>query len=125
MKLICQFQTNSIFFLNIGNLGSNITTNRLYQNKQEIILVFYFLTTKKEHNTFKKLNNKKSPGLDSMKTETLNIIVGQINHAFACIINKAFELGHFPSASIKYVVTSIYKNGDKQNVTKYRSISIK
>lgn len=87
--------------------------------------IFLSETSEKEIiETIHKLKNKKAPGIDNLKTETIKIIAEYISAPLTYIINWAFNTGKCPAAFKIAVVKPIYKNGDRLDVTNYRPISL-
>lgn len=87
----------------------------------------FFLSQTDENeimDTINKLKNKKAPGIDNIKAETLKFIAGVIVKPLVYIINLAFETGTCPAAFKFAVVQPIFKNGDEMDVANYRPISL-
>lgn len=108
-------------------LAQKIHKNKLYTPPQEnsINTMFLVPTNKFEiSNIIMTLKNKKSPGIDGIKSETLKYITTQIEQPLTFIINKIFETGEVPVAFKTSVIKPIYKNGDKLDSNNYRPISL-
>ena len=86
-------------------------------------LQFKTVTQKQLAVHLKKLNKKKSSGIDGLSQE--NLILGKRNllAPLTTIINKSIEEGKFPSAWKEAVVTPVLKKGNSQSLNNYRPVS--
>ena len=65
-----------------------------------------------------------SKGYDGSSTEHLKLINNDLSKCLILIINQSLNSGIFPDQLKIAKVTPIYKKGDKQIITNYRSISV-
>lgn len=72
----------------------------------------------------KSLKNRKSPGIDEIRAETIKEILEYISEPLAFLINKIFTTGVCPRSFKVAVVKPLFKQGDKTEVTNYRPISL-
>ena len=81
------------------------------------------MTKKQLAINMKKLNKKKSSGIDGLSQE--NLILGKRNllAPLTAIINKSIEEGEFPLAWKEAVVTPVLKKGNPQSLNNYRPVS--
>ena len=86
-------------------------------------LEFKKVTQKQLALHMKKLNKKKSSGVDGLSQE--NLLLGRKNlmAPLTTIINKSIEEGEFPSAWKKALVTPVLKKGSPQSLNNYRPVS--
>jgi len=116
------------FFINVGTQMANSirnfelpVTNSLYNNYQSIFIPP--ITTNDLILLINKLKNNSAPGPDGISPNTLKkihqFILGPLQHIFNLII----KTGIVPHQLKTSVVTPIYKNGDRKEMTNYRPIS--
>lgn len=115
-------------YINMGkNLAQKITRKNHYEFKENISQNSLFLTpTSKTEiiNEILKLKDKKSPGIDNIRAETIKLIAYQIADPLTHIVNLSIKTGNYPSSFKTSVTVPIYKNGDKTEVSNYRPISL-
>lgn len=70
------------------------------------------------------LKNTNAVGVDGISTKALKYAGEVIAEPLACLINKCFQQGYFPSIFKIAIVLPIYKKGDKQDSENYRPISL-
>lgn len=125
-KEICNIFNKT--YVSMGeNMAKLIDRNPQYKenNKRNDRSMFLFPTSVNEvRNTIMELKNKKSPGIDGIRAETLKQIVDYITEPITHIINLCFKNGECPSVFKVSVVKPIYKKGDKLEPTNYRPISL-
>lgn len=116
------------YFTEIGQkLASKIETNQNINFPRTIIQNSIYLehTNELEVKTIiQNLKQKKAPGIDTFKAETLKNIVTHIVKPITYIINKSLDDGIFPSAFKIAVIKPLHKSGDKLQISNYRPISL-
>ena len=70
------------------------------------------------------LNVRKSTGLDNIGPRILKLSANVITPTLLFIINKSVSTDKFPSVWKEAKVKPLFKNGSKEDVNNYRSISI-
>ena len=70
------------------------------------------------------LNASKATGLDNIGPKILKISANSIDPSLVYIISKSVISGSFPSMWKEAKVKSLFKTGDKDDINKYRPISI-
>lgn len=87
--------------------------------------IFLYPTTEREvEQTIDKLKKRKQPGIDGIRSETLQFLSKEISKPLAYIINICFQSGTFPDSLKIAAVSPIHKNGSKESVNNYRPISL-
>lgn len=123
---ICNIFIN--YFSSVGKtLAEKIKNNNTFKSPSQENLNSIFLLPINEneiYNYIMKLKNKKAPGIDGIKSETLKQIAKHITKPMSYLLNKIFESGICPSAFKVSIVKPIYKKGDKMYPENYRPISI-
>lgn len=116
------------YFVNVSkSLANKIKCNKDYKPPRYINAhsIFFSPTNNQEViRIISDLKNKKAPGDDGLKAETLKLISEYIASPLTYIINKMFQLGKFPTALKLSIVTPIFKNGDKSEMGNYRPVSL-
>lgn len=115
------------FFVNVGKeLADEIDTQPLLPNihKQYKSMFLKPITESEVKNYIHKLKNNSAPGEDRIKSVTLKEVCDLITQPLVYIFNLCLEQGVFPSKLKIAVVTPIYKDGDQNNVSNYRPISV-
>ena len=74
--------------------------------------------------TVKALNDTKSVGSDGIPLKFIRDALHVVAQYLTCIINTSIVTGVFPDAWKHAVVVPIFKNGDADNVSNYRPISL-
>ena len=74
--------------------------------------------------TINSLINRKSPGIDNLRAETLKGISAYIAAPLTFLINRSFQIGVCPVTFKVAVVKPIYKNADELEKSNYRPISL-
>lgn len=108
-------------------LASKISADPNFKSKTTKILNSIYLQETNESEIkeiIATLKSGKSPGLDTLKTETLQEIANFIAEPLAFIINRSLEVGIFPTPLKNALIKPIYKNGDKTEPENYRPISL-
>lgn len=103
--------------------GEPLVTENIHNNMPNS----FYLTQTDETEVFEtihKLKNKKAPGIDNVKAETLKYVAHIIAKPLTYIMNLAFEKGICPAAFKIAVIQPIHKNGDEMDVANYRPISL-
>ena len=95
--------------------------NRMKENKNK--LEFKEITEKQLGIHLKKLNNKKSSGLDGLSQEHLILGKGNLISPLTSIINKSIQQGEFPVSWKEAVVTPVLKKGSPSQLNNYRPVS--
>ena len=72
----------------------------------------------------RKLDPRKSTGLDGVGTRILKMACDIISPSIAALINKSITSGSFPNQHKQAKVYPIFKNGSKDDPSNYRPISI-
>lgn len=72
----------------------------------------------------KELNNSNSVGSDDISLKFLKDVLYIITPYITCIINTSIVTGVFPEAWKHAIVVPVFKNGDANNVSNYRPISL-
>lgn len=115
-------------FVNVGkNLANKINQNKNYNEKRKINLhsIFLYPCTGAEIQEYiRKLKNKKAPGVDKIKSETIKEIAQFIITPLTYLINKSFSTGICPEKFKVSIVKPIYKGGDKMEPLNYRPVSL-
>lgn len=122
---ICEYANN--YFINIGSkLASKIpTSDNIYHNKLQQTSMIRFPTNELEvKNIIKDLNNNKASGLDNISVKMIKVPINEISALMTMLINKSFETGLVPDRIKIAKVTPVFKNGDKENISNYRPISV-
>ena len=94
---------------------------RMKNNKTE--LEFKTITQKQLVKHLKKLNRKKSSGLDGVSQENLLLGAHNLVAPLTSIINQSIMEGEFPTEWKEAVVTPILKKGSPQILGNYRPVS--
>ena len=94
---------------------------RMKNNKTE--LEFKTITQKQLVKHLKKLNRKKSSGLDGVSQENLLLGAHNLVAPLTSIINQSIMEGEFPMEWKEAVVTPILKKGSPQILGNYRPVS--
>lgn len=71
-----------------------------------------------------KFKNRKAPGIDSITSEILKMLIDHIVKPLVYLINRCFETGEFPLAFKIAVIKPLFKSGSKKIVSNYRPISL-
>lgn len=121
----------NIFNNNYINMGKKLadgikrTSNYEFdQNINEHSIFLYPATTQETMGIIRELKNRKSPGIDDLKSETLKLVAEYISEPITYIFNQAIEYGHFPACLKISVVTPIFKGGSRENTVNYRPVSL-
>lgn len=80
--------------------------------------------TKEVIETIRSLKSKLSSGLDEVPSKVVKYCAGQLATPLACIINKSFEQGYFPSLLKTAKIYPKHKKGSLTKVENYRPISL-
>lgn len=70
------------------------------------------------------LKSESAPGWDNVPTTFLKFVNEMVVPVISHLVNLCFELGTFPAALKKAIITPVYKSGDKGDVSNYRPISV-
>ena len=110
--------------LNRNPLQKNIEVN-VNAKKYNSGSMFLNPTTELEvAGIIKKLNNKKSTGVDEISDYIIKKCYPKITHALTYIINLSFSTGYFPDQLKIAKVKPLYKKGLDTEVGNYRPISL-
>lgn len=116
------------YFISVGEkLAGNISRNLDYVEKKSLCdhSIFLYPATENELiEIISQLKNKKAPGIENIKAETLKLISNYITKPLTYVVNKSLEQGYFPTALKTAVVTPIHKSGIKTDVSNYRPITL-
>ena len=94
---------------------------RMKDNKTK--LEFNTITQKQLTKHLKKLNKKKSSGLDGLSQENLLLGATNLVAPLTLIVNQSIVEGEFPKEWKEAVVTPILKKGNPQLLSNYRPVS--
>lgn len=115
-------------FINIGKTLANKIKQKIdYKEKKRanVHSVFLYPCTGPEIKEYiTRLKNKKAPGFDNIKSETLKEIVEYIITPLTYLVNKSFSTGVCPEIFKISVVKPIHKAGDRKIPLNYRPISL-
>lgn len=124
----------NMYFVSIGKaLAQKISPGsssqkvcNLNQFHSSPVASFAFLKTDCEevYRTIMSLKSESAPGWDNVSTRFLKLASKTIVPVISHLANLCFELGIFPAALKKAIITPVYKNGDKSDVSNYRPISV-
>ena len=78
---------------------------------------------KKVKTTLRKLNKKKSSGVDGLSQEQLIMGSNSLTSPLTKIINKSIKTSEFPSVWKDAKITPVPKKGDSQQKENYRPVS--
>jgi Notch-like protein len=81
-------------------------------------------TTTEIETIIKTLKSKNSYGYDEISTELLKITAPFISRPLNYICNKVITKGIFPDRLNYSIIKSLYKKGNKKDVSNYRPISL-
>lgn len=122
------------FFSNVGKtLAEKIppvtsSQNRYYFNRSHSspVTSFAFLATDplEVYKILMSLKSNSAPGWDNVSTRFLKLANELVVPVISHLANLCFEHGIFPAALKKAIITPVYKNGDKSEVSNYRPISV-
>lgn len=70
------------------------------------------------------LKDRRTPGVDKLKSETIKQISRFICKPLTYIFNKSIETGTFPVQFKQTIIVPIYKSGDRMCLQNYRPISL-
>lgn len=117
------------FFINVGpNMAKNINNSKEKSNTSEKHLknsMYLKPVNEKEVIIYiSNLKNYSAPGPDGIQVSTIKNIHLFILKPLVHIINLSFTTGNIPLEWKESVVTPIYKQGKKTNLTNYRPISV-
>ena len=73
---------------------------------------------------FFSLKTNKSPGYDDRNFNVVKKCFGEINEPLKHLFNLSLENGIFPEKMKNTKVIPLFKNGDPENITSYRPISV-
>lgn len=125
LDLSNEFNNN---FINMGkNLAEKITPDVNYKMPKKRMSHSFYLSHTNEteiKEVIEDLKNKKAPGYDNIKAETLKQIAHYIAEPLSFLMNLIIDTGEIPSNFKISVVKPIYKKGDKLTTTNYRPISL-
>jgi len=87
-------------------------------------LLIYFNNHQEIEKIINSLKSKNSHGYDEISVNILKFSSPYISSQLCHICNKMFSTGVFPERLKYAVIKSIFKNGDRNNVSNYRPISL-
>ena len=70
------------------------------------------------------LKTIKSPGYDNINFNVVKKCFGEVNEPLRHLFNLSLENGFFPENMKIAQVIPLFKNGDPENITNYRPISV-
>lgn len=108
----------------LANDISKPTTSVVTRNIIENSIFFHATDETEVANIIGELKANKAPGLDLITTKTLKILANDIKKPLTYLINKIFELGHFPRSLKKGLIKPLFKKGDPTQVSNYRPITL-
>lgn len=104
----------------IQNIGQHIDNEKYLENS-----IYLHPTNETELKEFtNSLKEKKAPGYDNIKAETLKQTFNEISKPLIYLINNSLEQGIFPDVLKVGVIKPLYKNGDKLKLINYRPITL-
>ena len=117
------------FFTNIGpNLAAQINDAPLFESflpeRNEKSFSFNPVTELEVMSEIKRLNTKKSCGIDAIHPKLVVDSAMHISQPLTHIINNSFQYGIFPEALKVAKVTPLYKKGSTDELGNYRPISV-
>lgn len=117
------------FFINVGsNMAKTINNSNIQSNTSEKKInnsMYLRPVTKEEVIIYiSKLKNYSAPGPDGIQVSTIKRIHIFILEPLTHIINLSFINGNIPFEWKESIVTPIYKQGKKSQLTNYRPISV-
>jgi len=130
------FQTIPDFFNNYflsitGKNHSAVNKNNnfadylcLTHNKPFPNIKYQYTSTKKIEKIISSLKSKNSHGYDEISVNILKFSSPYISSPLCHICNKMFSSGIFPERLKYAVIKPVFKNGDKNDVSNYRPISL-
>ena len=71
-----------------------------------------------------KMKTNKSPGMDGITTEFYQAFWPLLGNLLVGVFNDSYELGKLPDSQGKSVMSLIFKRGDEDDISNYRSISL-
>jgi len=118
------------FFINIGSElrekipTSSITPNHFLKGHYSDSMFLLPTTTEEVTDIIHNLKNSTSVGHDNISTKLIKSCAATLAPVLAHINNQSLTEGLFPDAMKIAKVVPIFKNGDANNVSNYRPISI-
>ena len=118
------------FFINIGSElrekipTSSITPNHFLKGHYSDSMFLLPTTTEEVTDIIHNLKNSTSVGHDNISTKLIKSCAAALAPVLAHINNQSLTEGLFPDAMKIAKVVPIFKNGDANNVSNYRPISI-
>lgn len=100
---------------NLANVGEKKITNSFFVKPYEVNEVWQLIMS---------LTNKNSSGWGEIPSKTIKAVVDLIAIPLTHAINISVETGTFPEKLKCAVIKSIYKNGNKNEITNYRPIAL-
>ena len=117
------------FFTNVGpNLAKKVPNSSnsftSFLNQTHSIMEKNSLSINELKETFFSLKTNKSPGYDDINFNVVKKCFGEINVPLKHLFNLLLENGIFPEKMKIAKVIPLFKNGDPENITNYRPISV-
>ena len=119
------------FFKNLGknqadSIGKSNKSSQDYMSNINITTSLYMSPTDEMEviSTVNKIKSKNSTGYDNISSKFLKETVLGIANLLTILINKSFTTGEFPLALKFFKVVPLYKNKERDLVTKYGLISL-
>jgi Notch-like protein len=121
-----KINTNNLNVNNTLESGTNNYLNYLSQTFTTAFtkIKFNHTSTKEVENIIKSLKPKNSHGYDEISVKLLKISSPFICSPLTYTCNKSLSSGIFPTGSKYSEIKPLFKNGDRTNMTNYRSISL-
>lgn len=120
------------YFTNIGKeLAENLTLNSSSQiqthdtqNPQVNSFVLLETDPQEVHDVLMSLKSDSAPGWDNIPTSFLKLAKNEVCPIISYLTNLCFNIGIFPNILKQSIITPVHKNGDMDNVSNYRPISV-
>ena len=117
------------YFMNVGpslakkvlNSSNSFTS---FLNQIHSIMKKNLLSINELNEAFFSVKANKSPGYDDINFNVVKKCVGEINEPLKHLFNLSLENGIFPEKMKIAKVIPLFKNGDPENITDYRPISV-
>ena len=118
--------TFNFHYANVGsNLAEKIEKSPPMVNADMNYTLFLHPTDETEiKKCITELKNKKAPGKDGIKAETIKLIVDYIVKPICFVFNNVLESGIYPDKLKIAVIKPLFKHGDKTAIENYRPISL-
>lgn len=116
------------FFTNLGSVyASKIKKPKDFiEDKFSVRESFFLVPTNAQEikDVIIELKDKRSPGIDNIKAETIKYVKDEIADIVAYMFNRCFADGVFPECFKSGVIKPVYKSGKRTEITNYRPITL-